>query len=148
MIIFLHFQRFVIKEITCYSKDEKIPNTFKKFKNDIFLDFTTMENVDSWYEQSDTVRVPGKSKASLVLQKTQIFQRGIFFVLLNPQLDGSCFAMMKIDGNFDLSGYKGFQLLFKSQSASLQKWKISMETNASKDRFSNYEQQFEVKKKF
>ena len=28
----------------------------------MFLDFTTMNNVDNWYEQSDTVRVPGKSK--------------------------------------------------------------------------------------
>ena len=28
----------------------------------MFLDFTTMDNVDNWYEQSDTVRVPGKSK--------------------------------------------------------------------------------------
>ena len=46
-------------------------------------------------------------KATLVLQKTQLFQRAIFFALLNPQLDGSCFAMMKIDGNFDLSEYKG-----------------------------------------
>ena len=33
-----------------------------EFKNDMFLDFTTMDNVDNWYEQSDTVRVPGKSK--------------------------------------------------------------------------------------
>ena len=28
----------------------------------MFLDFTTMDNVNNWYEQSDTVRVPGKSK--------------------------------------------------------------------------------------
>ena len=42
-----------------------------------------------------------------MLQKTQLFQRAVFFALLNPQLDGSCFAMMKIDGDFDLSGYNG-----------------------------------------
>ena len=83
-------------------------------------------------------------QATLVLQKTQLFQRAIFFSLLNPQPDGSCFAMMKIDGKFDFSGYKGFQILFKSQSASLQNWKLTLDTDASTDRFSTYEQQFEV----
>ena len=39
---------------------------------------------------------------------------------------------------------KGFQMLFKSQSATLQKWKLTLNTHASIDRFSTYEQQFEV----
>ena len=43
-------------------KDEDIPKSFGKFKNDMFQDFTTMDNVDNWYEVSDIVRVPGKSK--------------------------------------------------------------------------------------
>ena len=39
---------------------------------------------------------------------------------------------------------QGFQILFKSQSATLQKWKLTLNTHASVDRFSTYEQQFEV----
>ena len=34
--------------------------------------------------------------------------------------------------------------MFKSQSATLQKWKLTLNTHASIDRFSTYEQQFEV----
>ena len=43
-------------------KDEDIPKSFGKSKNDMFQDFTTIDNVDNWYEVSDIVRVPGKSK--------------------------------------------------------------------------------------
>ena len=38
-----------------------------------------------------------------VLQKTRQFQRGIFFVLLNPQPNGACFAGMNFDGDFNLA---------------------------------------------
>merc|ERR1719318_370451 len=36
--------------------------------------------------------MPGKSKAAFVLQQTQVFQRAVFFALLNPQPNGACFA--------------------------------------------------------
>ena len=75
----------------------------------MLFDFTTTDNVTNWYEVSDTVRNVGKSKATLVLQKTKIFQRAIFFALLNPQTNGACFAGMDIDLLFqnDFSGYSG-----------------------------------------
>ena len=74
----------------------------------MLFDFTTTDNVSNWYEVSDTVRNVGKSKATLVLQKTRIFQRAIFFALLNPQPNGACFAGMDFDlFQNDFSGYSG-----------------------------------------
>ena len=53
-------------------------------------------------------RVPGKSKGALVLQKTQLFQRAVFFALLNPQPDGACFAGMLTNvTHLDLSEMAG-----------------------------------------
>ena len=98
----------------------------------------------SRYEVSDTVRVPGKSKATLVLQKTKEFQRAIFFALLNPQPDGACFAGMKLAGNFDLSSSIGLEIRMRSQAQNLNQWKIVLSTSATSDRFSSYEQVFEV----
>ena len=53
------------------------------------------EDASSWWESSDTVRTPGMSKASFVLQKSRVFQRAIFFALLNPQPNGAGFAGVK-----------------------------------------------------
>ena len=50
---------------------EKMSNLSKStFENDYLFDFTTMSDVNDWYEVSDTVRSVGKSKATL----------GIFFI--------------------------------------------------------------------
>ena len=37
----------------------------------VLFDFTVAQNVSDWYEVSDTVRNVGKSKATIILQKTQ-----------------------------------------------------------------------------
>ena len=47
-------------------------------------------------------REPGKSKASFVLQKSRLFQRAIFFALLNPQPNGAGFAGVKTNLSLDL----------------------------------------------
>ena len=45
---------------------EKMSNLSKStFENDYLFDFTTMSDVNDWYEVSDTVRSVGKSKATL-----------------------------------------------------------------------------------
>lgn len=62
----------------------------------MLFDFTKMKALDQWVESSDTVREVGMSKASLVIQKTQVFQRAVFFTLLNPQPNGAGFAGMSI----------------------------------------------------
>ena len=114
------------------------------FPNDILFDFTTLSNVNDWYEVSDTVREVGKSKATFVLQKTRKFQRSIFFVLLNPQPNGACFAGMNFDGNFDLSNYSGIEIKFKAQAADIRLWKVVLKTSISVDRFTGYQQEFEA----
>ncbi|XP_077284575.1 uncharacterized protein LOC143910086 [Arctopsyche grandis] len=82
---------------------------------DIF-DFTKMDNVNDWIEQSDPVRTVGMSKAVLTLQKTQIFQRAIFFALLNPQPNGAGFAgMRKIDFIMNLREFDGLELRCRAQ---------------------------------
>jgi len=62
----------------------------------------TDEDANSWWESSDTVRTPGMSKASFVLQKSKLFQRAIFFALLNPQPNGAGFAGVKTNLSMDL----------------------------------------------
>merc|ERR1712156_794516 len=116
------------------------------FQNDFLFDFTTISDVNNWYEVSDTVREVGKSKATFVLQKTKKFQRSIFFVLLNPQPNGACFAGMNLDGNFDLSNYSGIEIKFKAQAADIRLWKIVLKTSVSVDRFTSYQQEFEASK--
>ena len=70
----------------------------------VLFDFTSHStSVDHWVEQSDVVRSVGMSKATLVLQKTQQFQRAVFFTLLNPQPNGAGFAGMRIFTSLDLS---------------------------------------------
>ena len=46
------------------------------------FDFTTAPDLDGWFESSDTAREVGMSKASLVLQKTQV-RNPIYFLILN-----------------------------------------------------------------
>ncbi|CAG5097125.1 Protein of unknown function [Cotesia congregata] len=79
------------------------------------FDFTTASNVDNWSEISDTVRTPGMSKAVLTLQKTQLFQRGIFFTLLNPQPNGAGFAGVRMPTTWDLSGYTSIEIKCRAQ---------------------------------
>jgi len=60
----------------------------------------TEEDLNRWFESSDTVRQQGMSKATLTLQKLNkesigVEQRAIFFALLNPQPNGAGFAGMK-----------------------------------------------------
>ena len=38
------------------------------------FDFRNTNDLDKWYESSDVVRTPGKSKASFVLQETKVKQ--------------------------------------------------------------------------
>ena len=103
------------------------------------FDFRTLNTVEDWYEVSDTVRTQGSSKANIVLQKTQIFQRAIFFSLLNPLPNGACFAGMKVrKEEFDFTGYSGLLMQCRAQSKNQNSWELVLETNSSNDRFSSY----------
>lgn len=82
----------------------------------MLFDFRNMSTLDGWVESSDTARTVGKSKASFVLQTTQVFQKGVLFAMLNPQPNGACFAGFVNDQHtFALSGYDGLELEVRQQ---------------------------------
>ncbi|XP_076234701.1 uncharacterized protein LOC143179375 isoform X2 [Calliopsis andreniformis] len=84
---------------------------------EILYDFTTADNVDNWNEISDTVRTVGKSKAVLALQTTQVFQRAIFFTLLNPQPNGAGFAGVRTMTNLNLSPFNNIEITCRGQGS-------------------------------
>ncbi|XP_045458961.1 uncharacterized protein LOC123669397 isoform X2 [Melitaea cinxia] len=79
------------------------------------FDFTKNDNVDSWQEQSDTVRSVGMSKAVFVIHRNSEFRRAIFFALLNPQPNGAGFAGIRALGSYDLSGCTQLNILCRGQ---------------------------------
>lgn len=82
----------------------------------ILFDFTAPgADVSTWIESSDTVRQPGMSKATLVLQRAQLFQRAIFFALLNPQPNGAGFAGVRHPVDFDLSSFSSVKMKVRGQ---------------------------------
>ena len=108
------------------------------------FDFKTVESLDDWQEISDTVRSVGQSKAVLVLQKTQVFQRAIFFTLLNPQPNGAGFAGVRTLTQWDLSNFKDIAITCRGQGSN-QSYKVILRHNGyqSNDDVS-YEQFFTV----
>jgi len=111
----------------------------------ILFDFTNVQSVDDWREMSDTVRTVGKSKAVLTLQTSQLFQRAIFFTLLNPQPNGAGFAGVRKLTNLDLSRFKNIEITCRGQGQNSH-YKISLRhrgENSNEDL--NYEQFFTVK---
>ena len=109
----------------------------------ILFDFTTIANLDNWKESSDTVRDVGMSKASFVLQKTQQYQRAIFFALLNPQPNGACFAGFRSQCNFSSSNYEAIELRLRGSNGDLWRYKILL-TNQKDTYQRSYEAYFNV----
>lgn len=95
----------------------------------VLFDFTspdvTEEDLAGWVESSDTVREPGMSKAAIVLQKSQLFQRAVMFALLNPQPNGAGFAGVRanISGLDQFREREGFLMQVRCQGQ-LAHWKI------------------------
>ncbi|XP_072936455.1 uncharacterized protein [Epargyreus clarus] len=79
------------------------------------FDFTKNDDVNDWQEQSDTVRSVGMSKAAVVLHQNTEYRRAIFFVLLNPQLNGAGFAGIRAIRTYDLTGYSCLQIRCRAQ---------------------------------
>merc|ERR1712137_876539 len=68
------------------------------------FDFTVADaDTSGWVEMSDTRREVGMSKAVFPIQKTQVYQRAVFFALLNPQPSGAGFAGVDTEVKFNLS---------------------------------------------
>ncbi|KAL7300631.1 hypothetical protein TKK_0006618 [Trichogramma kaykai] len=84
----------------------------------MLFDFTkpdAAQLLQSWHESSDTVREVGQSKAALVLQRSQLFQRAVFFALLNPQPNGAGFAGVRSPVAWDLRGRRELCLRYRAR---------------------------------
>ncbi|KAL4704068.1 hypothetical protein ACJJTC_001990 [Scirpophaga incertulas] len=79
------------------------------------FNFNNNDGVDTWQEQSDTVRNVGMSKAVLVLHQNIGFQRAILFTLLNPQPNGAGFAGVRAIRKYNLTGYTMLQIRCRGQ---------------------------------
>lgn len=108
------------------------------------FDFTKMDNVDDWQEISDTVRTVGKSKATLVLQKTQVFQRAVFFTLLNPQPNGAGFAGVRTPTNLNLSDYEKIEITCRGQGNNSHYKAVLRHKGRSSNEDISYEQYFDA----
>jgi hypothetical protein len=98
-------------------------------------------------EISDTEREVGKSKGVLVEQKTEQFQRAIFFSLLNPQPNGAGFAGVSYRKNsFDLSSFTGLKLSVRAQGENFVYKVILRHHNEESSLQPSYENFFEVMK--
>merc|ERR1719499_3038609 len=82
------------------------------------------EDIQSWYESSDTVRNAGMSKAVISLQKSPMFQRAVMFAMINPQPNGAGFAGVK--RNISLAEHDGREgvVLRVRGRGSLIYWKV------------------------
>ncbi|KAL1124199.1 hypothetical protein AAG570_001969 [Ranatra chinensis] len=108
----------------------------------MLFDFTKIANLNGWEEQSDNVREVGMSKAALVLQKTKIFQRAVFFTMLNPQPNGAGFAGVRTETKLNLEGYSRFQIEMRGQGAN-SGYKICLRHKGLNDEpHPTYEQKF------
>ncbi len=112
----------------------------------ILFDFTnSTSSVDDWIEISDTERDVGKSKGIFVQQKTEQFQRAIFFSLLNPQPNGAAFAGVTYRKNsFDLSSFTGLKLSVRAQGENFVYKLILRHHNEESSLQPSYENFFEV----
>lgn len=88
------------------------------------------------------------SKAVLVLQKTQRFQRGVLFTMLNPQPNGAGFAGFRTDTEFDLSDFKSIQLFCRGQGENYGYKVVLRHKNENTEPFPSYEQMFQVTLQF
>ncbi|XP_043672444.1 uncharacterized protein LOC122631170 [Vespula pensylvanica] len=108
------------------------------------FDFTRMDNMNDWQEISDTVRTVGKSKATLVLQKTQVFQRAIFFTLLNPQPNGAGFAGVRTRVNLNLTDFETIVITCRGQGKNNHYKAVLRHKGLDSNKDLSYEQFFQV----
>ncbi|XP_011161838.1 uncharacterized protein LOC105197239 isoform X2 [Solenopsis invicta] len=110
----------------------------------MLFDFTDAQSVNDWREMSDTVRTVGKSKAVLTLQTSQLFQRAVFFTLLNPQPNGAGFAGVRKLTNLDLSRFRNIEIICRGQGQNSH-YKVSLRHRGQNSNMDlSYEQFFMV----
>jgi len=113
----------------------------------VLFDFTDPSGggLEDWVESSDTVREVGMSKASFVIQQTRRYRRAVFFALLNPQVNGACFAGFRTDSvQFDTRNYQAVQLRLRNARGDLRRYKVNLNHGAPGDSQRNYEIFFDI----
>ncbi|XP_065341264.1 uncharacterized protein LOC135940344 [Cloeon dipterum] len=116
-----------------------------KSSEKMLFDFTTLESVSDWTEMSDVVRTVGMSKATLTLQKTQVFQRAVFFSLLNPQPNGAGFAGVRKAVQLDLTGHTAIKVRARVQGPNLHYKMVLRHKGEQYEPFPTYENFFTAK---
>lgn len=115
------------------------------FHSNKLFDFTSLKSLDEWTEISDTVRTVGKSKATLVLQVTDLFRNAVFFTLLHPQPNGAGFAGVRIPVTMNLSNYRKISIRCRGEGEN-SRYKIVLKHNGQTSRDdTTYEHIFTVK---
>lgn len=84
------------------------------------------------------------SKAAFVLQKTRLFQRAVFFTMINPQINGAGFAGYRININLDLSDYSKIRIDCRGQGANFGYKVVLRHKGHHTDPYPSYEQIFQV----
>ncbi|MCL4134295.1 UNVERIFIED_CONTAM: hypothetical protein GTU68_005626 [Idotea baltica] len=111
----------------------------------VLYDFRVMTSLDKWKESSDTVRTPGMSKGAFVLQKSQLFQRAVFFSLLNPQPNGAGFVSFYTADHLNLTGFNGIEMKVRGQGENMvYKLMFKHEGHTMDDGSVSYQAFFEV----
>ncbi|XP_046675680.1 uncharacterized protein LOC124364338 isoform X1 [Homalodisca vitripennis] len=136
----------LIVYIISYSSaiQDKVIRKREAMEEFVLFDFTKLPNLHGWSEMSDVVREVGMSKAVLVLQKTQRFQRGVLFTMLNPQPNGAGFAGFRTDTELDLSDYNTLRLHCRGQGENYGYKVVLRHKNENTEPFPSYEQMFQA----
>ncbi|KAK7072853.1 hypothetical protein SK128_007831 [Halocaridina rubra] len=104
-----------------------------------------MASLDNWKESSDTVRTPGMSKGAFVIQKSRLFQRAVFFSMLNPQPNGAGFVGFVTHDGWNLRNFSGIELKVRGQGENfIYKVNFKHKGQLSDDGSPSYETFFKV----
>ncbi|XP_015112415.1 uncharacterized protein C9E9.15 isoform X1 [Diachasma alloeum] len=142
--LLLHQSKMRISKILATSMMMTVLAQSTSAQNITLFDFTRADNVDQWSEISDTVRTVGMSKAALTLQKTQVFQRAVFFTLLNPQPNGAGFAGVRVPTVWNLTEYRNIEIKCRGQGANDHYKVVLRHKGLSANNEISYEQFFTV----
>lgn len=91
------------------------------------------------------MRTVGKSKATLVLQTTQLFQNAVFFSLLHPQPNGAGFVGVRIPVEMNLSEYEKIVIRCRGEGANTWYKIVLRHNNQLANDEITYEHVFKVK---
>ncbi|CAH8502739.1 unnamed protein product [Schistosoma rodhaini] len=124
----------------------KYINRSNRSTGPVLFNFADPQNKPGeWYEVSNTIRVEGRSDATLVQHVTYDNQSSIFFYPIHPRPDGSGSAGVKyIVDTWNLSEYSGFEIDVNGKG-NISKFKFTIYGKCSKTfECQSYETNFQI----